>query len=148
MYVGHARRRASCDAASAKPRIATSLLGALSGTALLLALVGIYGVIAYSVTERTQEMGIRMALGAERADIFRLVLRQGMALATAGVVLGLVASLALTRLLTSLLYHVSVTDPLTFAASAALFLTVAVAASYFPARRATRVDPVQALRSE
>jgi putative ABC transport system permease protein len=136
------------DAASSKPRFATSLLGALSGTALLLALVGIYGVIAYSVTERTRDMGIRMALGAERADILRLVLRQGMALVTIGVVLGLVTSLVLTRLLTSLLYHVSVTDPLTFGASAALFLTVAVAASYFPARRATRVDPATALRCE
>jgi putative ABC transport system permease protein len=134
------------DAASAKPRFTTSLLGALSGTALLLALVGIHGVIAYSVTERTQEMGIRMALGAERADIFRLVLRQGMSLAGAGIVLGIAASLVLTRLLASLLYHVSVTDPLTFGLSAALFLTVAVLASYFPARRATRVDPATALR--
>ena len=134
------------DAASAKPRFTTSLLGALSGTALLLALVGIYGVIAFSVTERTREMGIRMALGAERADIFRLVLRQGMTLAGAGIVAGLAASLALTRLLASLLYHVRVTDPLTFGVSAALFLAVAVMASYFPARRATRVDPATALR--
>src|SRR5262249_31492759 len=105
------------DVAAAEPRFTTSLLGALSGIALLLAVVGIYGVIAYSVAERTQEMGIRLALGAERGDILRLVLRQGLTLALSGIALGLAASLAVTRLLASLLYQVSTTDPLTFAAA-------------------------------
>jgi ABC-type antimicrobial peptide transport system permease subunit len=110
--------------------------------------VGIYGVIAYSVSERTQEMGIRMALGAARADILRLVLQQGLALASIGIAIGLAASLALTRLMTTLLYRISTTDPATFAAGAVLFAAVAMLASYLPARRATRVDPVVALRGE
>jgi ABC-type antimicrobial peptide transport system permease subunit len=131
---------------AAQPRFTTSLLGGLSLTALILAIVGIYGVIAYSVAERTQEMGIRLALGAARGDIFRLVLRQGLALASAGIVIGLAGALALTRLMESLLYHVSVTDPLTFGGGALLFTLVALLASYVPARRATKVDPVIALR--
>ncbi len=106
---------------AAQPRFTTSLLGGLSLTALILAIVGIYGVIAYSVAERTQEMGIRLALGAARGDIFRLVLRQGLALASVGIVIGLAGALALTRLMESLLYHVSVTDPLTFGGGAVLF---------------------------
>ncbi len=136
------------EAGAAQPRFTTSLLGGLSLTALILAIVGIYGAIAYSVAERTQEMGIRMALGARRADILRLVLRQGLMLAAIGIAIGLGAALALTRLLGSLLYRVSVTDPLTFCAGAALFTAVALLASYIPARRATRVDPVIALRGE
>ncbi len=131
---------------AAQPRFTTSLLGGLSLTALILAIVGIYGVIAYSVAERTQEMGIRLALGAARGDIFRLVLRQGLALASVGIVIGLAAALALTRLMESLLYRVSVTDPLTFGGGAVLFTLVALLASYVPARRATKVDPVVALR--
>jgi ABC-type antimicrobial peptide transport system permease subunit len=111
-------------------------------------MVGIYGAIAYSVTERTREMGIRMALGAPRAGILRLVLRQGLALALSGIALGLGASLALTRMMTTLLYHVSATDPAAFAGGAALFAAVAMLASYLPARKATRVDPVVALRGE
>jgi len=134
------------EAGAAQPRFTTSLLAGLSLAALVLAMVGIYGVIAYSVSERTQEMGIRIALGANRGDILRLVLRQGMTLAGAGIAIGIVASLALTRLLSSLLYGVSATDPLTFAAGAALFVAVAFAASYVPAIRATRVDPIVALR--
>jgi putative ABC transport system permease protein len=134
------------EQAAAQSRFTTSLLGALSTLALLLAVVGIYGVIAYSVAERTQEMGIRMALGAERGDILRLVLRQGMILAGGGIALGLGGALALTRLLGSLLYHVSATDPLTFFGGAAAFAAVAALASYLPARRATRVDPLVALR--
>jgi putative ABC transport system permease protein len=136
------------EAGAAQPRFTTALLGGLSLTALILAIVGIYGVIAYSVGERVQEMGIRMALGARRGDILRLVLRQGLMLAAIGIAIGLGAALALTHLLSSLLYRVSVTDPLTFAAGAALFTAVALAASYIPARRATRVDPVVALRGE
>jgi ABC-type antimicrobial peptide transport system permease subunit len=134
------------EAGAAQPRFTTTLLAGLSLAALVLAMVGIYGVIAYSVSERTQEMGIRIALGANRGDILRLVLRQGMTLAGAGIAIGIAASLALTRLLASLLYGVSATDPATFAAGAALFVAVAFAASYIPAIRATRVDPVVTLR--
>jgi len=133
---------------AAQPRFTTFLLATLSGAALLLAVVGIYGVIAWSVAERTQEMGIRIALGAERADILRLVLRQGLLLALSGIAIGLGASLALTRLLGSLLYRVSVTDPVTFVTGAVLFTGVAMLASYLPARRATRVDPMVALRHQ
>jgi predicted permease len=133
---------------AAQPRFLTTLLGGLSGIALLLAIVGIYGAIACSVTERTQEMGIRMALGAPRAGILRLVLRQGLALALSGISLGVAASLVLTRLMATMLYHVSTTDPATFAGGAALFAGVAMLASYLPARRATRVDPAVALRGE
>ena len=134
------------EAGAAQPRFTTSLLAGLSLAALVLAMVGIYGVIAYSVSERTQEMGIRIALGASRGDILRLVLRQGMTLAGAGIAIGIAASLGLTRLLASLLYGVSATDPLTFAAGAALFVAVAFAASYIPAMRATRVNPIVTLR--
>jgi putative ABC transport system permease protein len=134
------------EAGAAQPRFTTTLLAGLSLAALVLAMVGIYGVIAYSVSERTQEMGIRIALGANRGDILRLVLRQGMTLACAGIAIGVAASLALTRLLGSLLYGVSATDPLTFAAGAALFVAVAFAASYIPAMRATRVNPIVTLR--
>jgi predicted permease len=136
------------ESGAAQPRFTTYLLGGLSVTALLLAIVGIYGVIAYSVAERTPEMGIRIALGAERRDILGLVLRHGIVLAAAGIAIGLAAAFALTRLMSTLLYHVSVTDPATFIAGPVLFLGVAVLASYLPARRATRVDPVIALRTE
>ncbi|HLK62247.1 MAG TPA: ABC transporter permease [Bryobacteraceae bacterium] len=136
------------ETAAAQPRFTAALLGVLSVTALVLAIVGIYGVISYSVSERTQEMGIRLALGAERADILRLVMRQALTLALSGVGIGLAASLALTRLLGSMLYRVSATDPLTFVGGSVLFVLAALAASYFPALRATRVDPLVALRYE
>jgi len=131
---------------AAQPRFTTYLLGGLSLAALLLAMVGIYGVIAYTVTERTQEMGIRIALGAARGDILRLVLRHALVTAGAGIAAGLLISFSLTRLMTSLLYRVSVTDPLTFLAGPILFALIALAASYLPARKATRVDPMTALR--
>jgi len=136
------------ETGAAQPRFTAFLLGALSGTALLLAVVGIYSVIAYSVAERTHEMGIRIALGAEPADILRLVLRQGLLLALSGIAIGVAASFALTRLMASLLYHVSVTDPATFVTGSLLFAAVALLASYLPARRATRVDPMVALRND
>jgi len=136
------------EAGAAQPRFTTYLLGGLSATAFLLSMVGIYGVIAYSVAERTQEMGIRIALGADRQDIVRMVLKHGLALAGTGIAIGLAAALVLTRFMSSLLYRVSVTDTATFVAGPALFAAVALAASYLPARRATRVDPVIAMRSE
>jgi putative ABC transport system permease protein len=131
-----------------QPRFVTTLLGGLAAIALVLAMVGIYGSVAYSVSQRTQEVGIRMALGAARSDILRLVLRQGMAPACAGIAIGAAASLALTRLMAKMLYHVSTTDPATFAAGALLFAGIATLASYLPALKATRVDPVVALRAD
>ncbi len=127
-------------------RVVVRLLGSFAGVAVLLALIGIYGVIAYSVAQRTQEVGIRRALGAQRGDILRLVVGQGLALALAGVTLGIGGALALTRVLKDLLFHVSATDPATFAGIAVLFILVALAASYFPAQRAARIDPMSALR--
>jgi putative ABC transport system permease protein len=135
-------------ASVAQPRLITQITATFAGLALLLAAIGIYGVMAYSVTARKQEMGIRMALGARPADILRLVVGQGMRMTSAGVVLGVVASLGLTRLLRSLLFGVRATDPLVFSAAAAMLAATAFAACYLPARRATRVDPIVVLRSE
>jgi predicted permease len=134
------------EESAAQPRFTAYLLGALAAAALILAMVGIYGVIAYTVTERSQEMGIRIALGAAPADILRLVLRQWLLTAGAGIVIGLSASFALTRLMSTLLYRISVTDPFTFVIGPLLFLCIAAAASFIPASRATRVDPANTLR--
>ncbi|HKB64556.1 MAG TPA: ABC transporter permease [Pyrinomonadaceae bacterium] len=132
----------------AQRRFIMSLLGSLSAIALMLAMVGIYGVISFSVSERTQEIGIRMALGARAADVLRMVLGQGMRVALIGIVIGLGAAFVLTRLLTSMLFEVSATDPRTFSIVAALLGAVAFFACYIPARRATKVDPLVALRYE
>jgi putative ABC transport system permease protein len=132
----------------AERRLTMLLLTIFAGAALLLAAVGIYGVIAYSVTQRTQEIGIRMALGAQRGDVLRMIVGQAMALTTAGILIGGVSAFVLTRLMTGLLFNVKPGDPLTFVAVAVVLGLVAAFASYVPGRRATRVDPVIALRAE
>jgi predicted permease len=124
------------------------LLGMFAGTGLLLAVVGVYGVISYSVLQRSQEVGIRRALGAQSRDILRLVLGQGLGLMLAGATLGIFAAAALTRLMESLLFQISATDPLTFAAVTLLLFLAGMTASYIPARRATRFEPTEALRGE
>jgi putative ABC transport system permease protein len=129
-------------------RITLILLGLFSALALTLAAIGIYGVISYSVAQRTHEIGIRMALGAQRKEVLTMVLTQGAKIALVGVAIGLVASTGLARLMSSLLFSVGANDPLTFSAVAFLLIVVAMLACYIPARRATRVDPMVALRYE
>jgi putative ABC transport system permease protein len=129
-------------------RFAMLLLASFAGVALLLAVVGIYSVTSYSVSRRTHEIGIRVALGASRADVLALVLRQGLVLALTGSAIGIAGALLLSRLMSSQLYGVSPTDPITFVAVSVLLTLVALAACYFPARRAMQVDPVVALKYE
>jgi putative ABC transport system permease protein len=136
------------DQAVANARFNTLLLGVFAGVAFVLAAVGIYGVISYDVTERTNEIGIRMALGAQPKDVLKLVLGQGARLAVYGIVAGLLGATALTRLMGAMLYGVNPTDALTFAAISILLAIVALAASYLPSRRAMALDPVIALRHE
>src|SRR5215813_4184571 len=133
---------------SALRRFQTWLFGIFAAVALVIAMVGIYGVISYAVSQRTHEIGIRMALGAQASDVLRMVVEVGMRLTFVGVVIGLAAALALTRIMQNLLFTVSATDPATFALIALLLVAIAMIASYIPARRATKVDPLQALRHE
>jgi putative ABC transport system permease protein len=132
----------------APQRIDMWLLTAFAGTALILAAIGIYGVISYSVSRRTHEIGVRTAMGARPSDVLRLVLGQGMLLVAIGLGIGLAASLALGGIITSMLYEVSINDPTTLAGTALLLALVALLACYIPARRATQVDPMVALRNE
>ena len=129
-------------------RTAATLVGGFGALALLLAAIGLYGAIAYSAAQRMREFGIRIALGAQTRDVLRQVLHEGVLLGALGLAIGLVIALATTRVLRSQLFGVTPTDPLSFTIVSVLLLTVAIMASYFPARRATRVDPIVALRSE
>ncbi len=131
-----------------RPRLLAQLLGIFAGLAILLAAIGSYGVLAYMVTERRREIGIRMALGADRASVMRMVLSQGLRLTLVGVAAGLAAAFAMNRVLASLLFGVRPSDPLTIASVVALIGTVALVACYLPARLATRVDPMIVLREE
>ena len=131
-----------------QPRFQSRLLLTFSIVALVLAVIGIYGILAYGVAQRLHELGVRIALGAAPVDVMTLVLRRTILLAVPGVGIGLVAALALTRVLGKFLFRVTPTDPATFAATSALLAFVALAAAYVPARRASRVDPMMALRPE
>jgi ABC-type antimicrobial peptide transport system permease subunit len=132
----------------ATPRFQTLLIGVFAGLALALAMVGIYGVMSYVVSQSTNEIGVRMALGASRGNVLRLILAQALGLSLAGLLVGLAGALALTRLMKSMLFMVKPTDPLTLITVSGVLLLVAVAASYIPARRATQVDPLVAMRYE
>jgi ABC-type antimicrobial peptide transport system permease subunit len=124
------------------------MFGIFGAVALLLASIGVYGVLSYAVSQRTQEIGVRMALGASRQNVFSLVVSHGARLAGAGIVCGVIGAVGVTRVVTSLLYNVSATDPVSFIGTAAFLAIVALLASYIPARRATGVDPMIALRAE
>jgi putative ABC transport system permease protein len=129
-------------------RLSTALLGVFAGIALVLASLGIYGVMSYTVAQRTRELGVRVALGASRQNVLGMVLRQGMTLAVIGVAIGLAGAAALTRFMASQLYDIRATDPLTFATVTGVLAVVALGATLVPALRATRVDPIVALREE
>ena len=129
-------------------RFTAQFLGGFAGAALLLAVLGIYGVMSFSVTQRRAEIGVRMALGASGAEVLGMVLRKGLLLAVLGILTGLAASTLLMRYLSSMLFEVQPTDPTTFAVVSLILISVSVLASFVPARRATRIDPLAALRSD
>ena len=133
---------------TARNRFTSWLMGIFAGVALLLATVGVYGVMSYAVSRRTQEIGLRMALGANRPQVLRLIIGQGLPLILAGILVGLAVSFGLTRLISTLLYGVTPTDRLTFASVTALLALIALFACWLPALRASRVDPLEALRHE
>jgi ABC-type antimicrobial peptide transport system permease subunit len=139
---------ASLSESVAPPRFRTVLLGIFAGLAVLLAMAGVYGVMAYVVTQRTNEIGLRMALGAGSGNVLRLVVGQGPLLTVAGLAIGLTGAVAATRLLTSMLFEIQPGDPASYAGAASLLAIVALAACYLPARRAIKVDPLVALRQE
>jgi ABC-type antimicrobial peptide transport system permease subunit len=132
----------------AQPRFQTFLFACFAGIALILATIGLYGLLSYMVVQRTLEIGLRMALGAQRTDVLGLIARRGMALALIGVAAGVVIAVVMTRLLAGMLYGIRPTDPLTFAATAVLFLLVSIVASSMPAYRAARMDPMKTLREQ
>jgi len=143
-----ATMRSLVNSSIAPRRFYMQLLGSFAGMAFILAAIGIYGLVSYSVAQRTREIGIRMALGAKRNDVLRLVLGEGFKLTIIGVVLGLVGAFAATKVLRNLLFEVKPTDPFTFIAVSLSLLVVALLACYIPARRATKVDPLEAIRYE
>ena len=132
----------------ARPRFTLLMLGIFAATGVLLVALGVYGVLAYTVSQQTREIAIRMALGGQRGDVIRMVLRLGLTLVGVGLVIGVAASLATNRLLASQLWNISPHDPLTFGAAIAIVLTIGVVACLVPARRAVRVEPMAALRQE
>jgi putative ABC transport system permease protein len=140
--------RSRVDTALAPQRLSTTLLAVFAGAALLMASVGLYGVLSYSVAQRTREIGVRMALGAKRRDVVALVAGQGLLLTAVGLGIGLAAAFAVTRVMRTLLYNTQPHDPVTFLTVPFVIAGVALAASYLPARRAARVDPIKALRVE
>ena len=133
---------------AAQPRLNAVLLGVFAAVALIVAAIGVYGVLAYSVTQRTREIGLRMALGAQRSGVLRLVVREGMIVGAIGIAFGAVGALALGQVLANLVFGVPVRDPMTFAVVAGILTIVALAACVLPARKASRVDPLVALRTE
>jgi putative ABC transport system permease protein len=132
----------------AQTSFALVMLGIAAGVALLIGIVGIYGVIAYAAAQRTREIGVRMALGAQIGDVRRMFVRHGLLLTATGIALGIAASIGVTRIMSALLFGVSPTDPMTYAAVSGTLASIALIATYLPARRAARVDPVVALRAE
>jgi putative ABC transport system permease protein len=133
---------------AAQPRLNAVLLGVFAGVAILIAAIGIYGVLAYSVNQRTQEIGLRMALGAPSGHVLRLIVREGMTVGVIGIAIGVAGALAVNRVLDSLVFETPVRDPLTYLAVAASLAVVALLACVIPARRASRVDPIVALRCD